>query len=56
MVFGEPVFGTGGDKLITLIEFHLSETSKSYQAQNWMARLTDRDANHYAPPYTAMMR
>ena len=56
MAFGEPVIGTGGDKFTTLIEFHFSETSRLYQAWNWMAHLTDGDANHYGislpPAYT----
>ena len=35
-----------------LIEFHLFETYNPYQARTWTARMTDRDANHYAisPP------
>ena len=33
-----------------LVEFYLSETNGSCQAQTWMALLTDGDANHYAIP------
>ena len=60
MAFGEPVVGTGGDKLITcmLLELHLSETNGSSGTQTWTTRLTDGDAKHYAvsPPSLCMYR
>ena len=39
-----------------LVEFHLSETDESCWARTWMARLTDREANHYAisPPHNGL--
>ena len=40
-----------------LVEFHLSETNRPYRARTWTARMTDRDANHYAishPPLSLL--
>ena len=51
----QSVVGTGGEVHNILLAYHLSETNGSYQARTWTARLTDRDANHYAisPPHHA---
>ena len=40
-----------------LVEFHLSKTNRSYQAQTWITHMTDGDANSHAisPPQTIIL-